>query len=190
MHIVFVALQIKCHQYYPTGSENEGDDEVEFDDVGLKVSYICERDSNYNYTTKILQITDLEVCTSFYHTFFFYNFLFPGHGRLCDVGITCGKNINLILYFLDTQSSETKEVIQFHYTSWPDFGTPESPTGFLDFLNAIRGSGALDTDVGPPVIHCSAGIGRSGTFCLVDTCLLLVSVSLMRLLLVKCKCAD
>jgi len=66
-------------------------------------------------------------------------------------------------------------VIQFHYTAWPDFGVPASPGAFLDFLWAVRGSGALDTAVyGPPVIHCSAGIGRSGTFCLVDACLVLV----------------
>jgi len=73
------------------------------------------------------------------------------------------------------QSRETREVIQFHYTSWPDFGVPTSPGAFLDFLWAVRASGALDTAVhGPPVIHCSAGIGRSGTFCLVDACLVLV----------------
>jgi len=73
------------------------------------------------------------------------------------------------------QSSDTREVIQFHYTAWPDFGVPASPGAFLDFLWAVRASGALDTAVhGPPVIHCSAGIGRSGTFCLVDACLVLV----------------
>jgi len=70
-------------------------------------------------------------------------------------------------------------VIQFHYTAWPDFGVPSSPGAFLDFLWAVRASGALDTAVhGPPVIHCSAGIGRSGTFCLVDACLVLVRVKL------------
>ena len=42
---------------------------------------------------------------------------------------------------------------------------------------AVRESGALDHDAGPPVIHCSAGIGRSGTFCLVDSVLVIVSIS-------------
>ena len=74
------------------------------------------------------------------------------------------------------QSNERREIIQFHYTAWPDFGVPSSPGAFLDFLWAVRLSGALDGGtVGPPVIHCSAGIGRSGTFCLVDACLVMVS---------------
>ena len=80
----------------------------------------------------------------------------------------------LMFTFPSPQSGEHKEVLQFHYTTWPDFGTPNSPAAFLDFLMAVRESGALDPEVGPPIIHCSAGIGRSGTFCLVDTCLVLV----------------
>lgn len=54
---------------------------------------------------------------------------------------------------------------------------PQSPTAFLHFLADVRQSGALDQNVGPPVVHCSAGIGRSGTFCLVDTCLVLVRIT-------------
>ena len=68
-------------------------------------------------------------------------------------------------------------MLQFHYTTWPDFGVPQSPAAFLNFLMSVRKSGALDKKVGPPVIHCSAGIGRSGTFCLVDTCLVMVNPS-------------
>lgn len=126
--------QIKCHQYFPLGQENDGEDEMTFEDVGLKVIYISVKESNYNYTVRMLHIQDLE-------TF------------------------------------ERKEVVHFHYTTWPDFHVPDSPCAFLDFLFAVRTSGALEPDVGPPVIHCSAGIGRSGTFCLVDTCLVLIEQS-------------
>lgn len=72
------------------------------------------------------------------------------------------------------QSQETREILHFHYTTWPDFGVPESPASFLNFLFKVRESGSLSLEHGPIVVHCSAGIGRSGTFCLADTCLLLV----------------
>ncbi|XP_019744016.1 tyrosine-protein phosphatase non-receptor type 1 [Hippocampus comes] len=71
---------------------------------------------------------------------------------------------------------EAREVFHFHYTTWPDFGVPESPASFLHFLFKVRESGCMNSDRGPVVVHCSAGIGRSGTFCLVDTCLLLMCV--------------
>ncbi|KAM9785577.1 tyrosine-protein phosphatase non-receptor type 1 [Neosynchiropus ocellatus] len=69
-----------------------------------------------------------------------------------------------------------REVLHFHYLTWPDFGVPDSPTSFLNFLFKVRESGCLEKYHGPVVVHCSAGIGRSGTFCLVDTCLLLMSL--------------
>ncbi|XP_062915798.1 tyrosine-protein phosphatase non-receptor type 2 isoform X3 [Mobula hypostoma] len=73
-----------------------------------------------------------------------------------------------------TSTGETREIYHFHYTTWPDFGVPESPASFLNFLFKVRESGCLNSDCGPTVVHCSAGIGRSGTFSLVDTCLVLM----------------
>ena len=67
-------------------------------------------------------------------------------------------------------SNDKRTVIQFHYVAWPDFGVPESPTTFLNFLDCVRSYQVLENIHGPAVIHCSAGIGRSGTFALVDTC--------------------
>ncbi|KAJ8359177.1 hypothetical protein SKAU_G00157020 [Synaphobranchus kaupii] len=74
------------------------------------------------------------------------------------------------------KTQETRHVIHFHYTAWPDFGLPGTPTSFLSFILFVRVSGCLAESKGPTVVHCSAGIGRSGVFCLVDTCLQLMSI--------------
>ncbi|KYM95493.1 PREDICTED: tyrosine-protein phosphatase non-receptor type 1 isoform X1 [Cyphomyrmex costatus] len=82
--------------------------------------------------------------------------------------------ITRTLRITDLENNDSREILHFHYTTWPDFGVPQRPTAFLRFLADIRKSGALDQNVGPPVVHCSAGIGRSGTLCLVDACLVLI----------------
>ncbi|KAM5135488.1 tyrosine-protein phosphatase non-receptor type 1 [Mantella aurantiaca] len=79
-----------------------------------------------------------------------------------------------VLELENLSAQETREILHFHYTTWPDFGVPESPASFLNFLFKVRESGCLNPEHGPIVVHCSAGIGRSGTFCLADTCLLLM----------------
>jgi len=76
----------------------------------------------------------------------------------------------------DTGSGEKRKVKQYHYLDWPDFNVPKSPKHFLEFLYAIRDSGCFLENSGPPIVHCSAGIGRSGTLILVDTCLVLASL--------------
>ncbi|XP_065678675.1 tyrosine-protein phosphatase non-receptor type 2 isoform X3 [Hydra vulgaris] len=65
-------------------------------------------------------------------------------------------------------SSSKRHIKQFHYMTWPDFGVPDDPLTFLKFLSHIKSTGVLFSN---PVVHCSAGIGRSGTFCLVDAAL-------------------
>lgn len=71
---------------------------------------------------------------------------------------------------LNLGDNAVRHIYQFHYTAWPDFGVPESPNAFLEFLECVQNEGVLDNSCGPAVIHCSAGIGRSGTFALVDAC--------------------
>ncbi|KAK7817905.1 hypothetical protein U0070_005548 [Myodes glareolus] len=66
------------------------------------------------------------------------------------------------------------EILHFHYTTWPDFGVPKSTASFLNFLFKVQESGSLSPEHGPIVVYCSAGTGRSGTFCLADICLLLM----------------
>jgi len=74
-----------------------------------------------------------------------------------------------------TSSNTNREIKQLHYVNWPDFNVPDSPDSFLDFLETVRETGCFGEDVGPPIVHCSAGIGRSGTFCLVDSCLVIAA---------------
>ncbi|TPP64956.1 Tyrosine-protein phosphatase non-receptor type [Fasciola gigantica] len=84
--------------------------------------------------------------------------------------------VKRILCISNTRTNEQHEVVHLHYTNWPDFGVPFSPSGLLDFLWIVRNSGALDNPKHPPVIHCSAGVGRSGAFVLIDLALHLVEV--------------
>ncbi|XP_072930906.1 tyrosine-protein phosphatase non-receptor type 61F-like [Epargyreus clarus] len=101
----------------------------------------------------------------------------------------CNYYSTRVFKIYDMENDESREVVQFHYTTWPDFGVPTSPVAFLEFLKRVRASGALEPSVGPPVVHCSAGIGRSGTFCLVDSCLVIIekeglgSVNIQQILL-------
>ena len=71
-------------------------------------------------------------------------------------------------------SDESRIVTQYHFLDWPDFGVPDTPDAFLSFLKQI-GVNNPSLPGRPNVIHCSAGIGRSGTYCLVDSCLEVVS---------------
>ncbi|XP_049575717.1 tyrosine-protein phosphatase non-receptor type 9 [Syngnathus scovelli] len=90
------------------------------------------------------------------------------------------KLSHLELY--NTQSGERRDVCHYLYVSWPDFGVPKSASAMLDFREHVLrrrdvavqslGSSWKGPPGGPPVVvHCSAGIGRTGTFCTLDICL-------------------
>ncbi|XP_062419352.1 receptor-type tyrosine-protein phosphatase S isoform X14 [Pungitius pungitius] len=66
-------------------------------------------------------------------------------------------------------SSEKREVRQFQFTAWPDHGVPEYPTPFLAFLRRVKTCNP--PDAGPIIAHCSAGVGRTGCFIVIDAML-------------------
>ncbi|GFS08650.1 receptor-type tyrosine-protein phosphatase alpha-like, partial [Elysia marginata] len=53
-----------------------------------------------------------------------------------------------------------RTVTQFHFTAWPDKSVPESPWGLVDLQQRVM----ADPGSGPILVHCSAGVGRTGTF--------------------------
>ncbi|XP_052873215.1 tyrosine-protein phosphatase 10D [Anopheles cruzii] len=87
-----------------------------------------------------------------------------------DIRIKCQQEMNLGLYqrrlFLVSQGNLTKVVFHYHYLDWPDHSCPASPTDLIKFTKIVRAerkSYAL-----PLVVHCSAGVGRTGTFIALD----------------------
>ncbi|KAL4869324.1 hypothetical protein BDV12DRAFT_167922 [Aspergillus spectabilis] len=70
-----------------------------------------------------------------------------------------------------------REVTQLQYPDWPDFGTTSQPNHLLnlieqcDKVRTATASAAPGNPSRPVVVHCSAGCGRTGTFCTVDSVL-------------------
>ncbi|XP_069596943.1 receptor-type tyrosine-protein phosphatase H isoform X2 [Ranitomeya imitator] len=61
-----------------------------------------------------------------------------------------------------------KYVRHFHFTAWPDHGVPESTTSIIQFRNLVREHTDQRRSIGPTVVHCSAGVGRTGTLIAID----------------------
>jgi len=72
---------------------------------------------------------------------------------------------------------EIRKVTQLHFVGWPDHGVPDSPEIILNLIKKTNEfqqhyqSEFLNGEIGPPIIHCSAGCGRTGTFCTIDSCM-------------------
>jgi len=70
--------------------------------------------------------------------------------------------------FLVSKGEESRRVFHYHFLGWPDHGTPEDPGSVLNFLHDVNIKQESLEGAGPIVVHCSAGIGRTGTFIVID----------------------
>ncbi|XP_063800226.1 mucin-19-like [Pseudophryne corroboree] len=67
------------------------------------------------------------------------------------------------------QSRQTTQVRHFHFTAWPDHGVPKTTNDLIQFRNLIRQYTASYCPPSSPIlVHCSAGVGRTGTFIALD----------------------
>ncbi|KAK7169124.1 hypothetical protein R3I93_005197 [Phoxinus phoxinus] len=73
------------------------------------------------------------------------------------------------------ESGESRELTQIQYLAWPDHGVPDDSTDFLDFVALVRNKRAGKDE--PVVVHCSAGIGRTGVLITMETAMCLMECS-------------
>jgi len=77
---------------------------------------------------------------------------------------------NMTLENLDSSPPEKRDIVHLQYTGWLDHQAPPSVKSFMNMLHLvddlIAKAKSTPTSLPPPIcVHCSAGIGRSGTFC-------------------------
>ncbi|GJP37409.1 hypothetical protein CLOM_g21815 [Closterium sp. NIES-68] len=65
----------------------------------------------------------------------------------------------------DMSPGSPLSLLHLHYLDWPDHGVPRDTESIRDLMRFLRDS---PVSSGPFVIHCSAGIGRTGAYCVVD----------------------
>ncbi|KAM6154486.1 receptor-type tyrosine-protein phosphatase H [Erethizon dorsatum] len=95
-----------------------------------------------------------------------------GHLQVALVGEEVMENwVVRDLQLLHIEEQKTLPVRQFHYLAWPDHGVPPSPDPLLAFWKMLRQWLDQTTEGGPPIVHCSAGVGRTGTLIALDVLL-------------------
>ncbi|XP_058501447.1 receptor-type tyrosine-protein phosphatase eta [Solea solea] len=99
----------------------------------------------------------------------------PGTKHFENITVTTTSDIPLEDWTIrefevkNVKTMETRSVRQFHFTAWPDHGVPETTELLIGFRHLVREHMDQYSKHSPTVVHCSAGVGRTGTFIAIDT---------------------
>ncbi|CAB0004024.1 unnamed protein product, partial [Nesidiocoris tenuis] len=96
----------------------------------------------------------------------------PEEGETVDFGPTkirnalLTSNADYVLreLMVSQDGGEERKVYHYHFQGWPDHGVPNDPGSVLNFVHDVNACHESTGFLGPVVVHCSAGIGRTGTF--------------------------
>ncbi|XP_059796054.1 tyrosine-protein phosphatase non-receptor type 11-like isoform X2 [Balaenoptera ricei] len=93
-----------------------------------------------------------------------------GRLRVCNVAEhqAQGYCVRELQVWRADQEESPRTVKHCQYFGWPDHGVPAAPTGVLGFLDEVNRAQSSMPGAGPMVVHCSAGIGRTGTIIVLD----------------------
>lgn len=93
-------------------------------------------------------------------------------GTIKVIHVNERQNVSYILRELAVSregcNEGTRQVFHYHFTVWPDHNVPKDPSCVLDLQQDVNSCQERILDAGPIVVHCSAGIGRTGTYIAID----------------------
>uniref|UniRef100_A0A8C5W910 Tyrosine-protein phosphatase non-receptor type n=1 Tax=Leptobrachium leishanense TaxID=445787 RepID=A0A8C5W910_9ANUR len=79
-----------------------------------------------------------------------------------------GYKVRNLRLSLTEQPDTFRKIQHYQYLTWPDHGVPSDPGGVLSFLGEVNRMQENTPKAGPIIVHCSAGIGRTGTIIAID----------------------
>ncbi|XP_022784569.1 receptor-type tyrosine-protein phosphatase delta-like isoform X2 [Stylophora pistillata] len=136
----------KCAMYWPS---KQAKSEVH---GPLRVTYLDE-EAFAHYTLRRFEVKPVEHSTHYSQ--------YKYSSRMVTIGINWDASTE----------EEVKPMIvcQYHFTGWPDHGAPDPGCEYpaLDFIS--KSSAASQDGAGPIIVHCSAGVGRSGAYIVIHS---------------------
>merc|ERR1719422_2138954 len=100
-----------------------------------------------------------------------------------SISVTCTREENKDSFsfrdftLVEVESGTERPVSQMQYLSWPDHGTPSDTVEFVEFVENVRDFREKSATVAPTIVHCSAGIGRTGVLILMETAACLIEAN-------------